>query len=101
MIAACMPTLQPLLELILRKLNLISTGKSKYNDSSYQNRDYVNRSSSRAIASSKKSTIPFSKVDSEEIILNDQDNLQIRCIDEVQIEYEMQPHNPTHKRSFG
>jgi hypothetical protein len=100
-IAACMPTLQPLLELILRKLKLVSTGRGIYDDTSYQNRDYVNHSSSRAIVSSRKSTIPFSKIDSDEVVLNDQDNMQIRCTDEVQIEYEMQPQKPTQKRSFG
>ena len=41
------------------------------------------------------------KANSQETILNDPVQLQIRCTDEVQIEYERYPQaKPTQKRSF-
>ncbi|KAJ5161242.1 hypothetical protein N7492_006634 [Penicillium capsulatum] len=89
-IAACIPTLQPVLEIILRKFKLVSTGKSNYQSGSYQqSKSYGNQSGSRPLPS-KRST-PFSRADSQESIL-DRAQLQITRTDEVQVEYEM--HTP-------
>lgn len=88
-IAACIPTLQPVLELILKKLRLVSTRKSNYQSDSYkQSKSYGAQSGSRPLPS-KRST-PFSRADSQESIL-DQEQLQITRTDEVQIDYEMHP----------
>lgn len=86
-IAACIPTLQPVLEIVLKKFKLVTTGKGTY-QSSYAQKSYGNQSGSRPMPSKKSN--PFSRPDSQESIL-DQDQLQIRRTDEVQIEYEMQP----------
>ncbi|KAJ6186226.1 hypothetical protein N7519_007527 [Penicillium mononematosum] len=89
-IAACIPTLQPMLELILRKLKLVSTFKGHSKPSSYaQHKIYDNQSSSWAHASKKERTTP-SRKESQESILNDLEQYQIRRTDEVHVEYEMQ-----------
>ncbi|KZN84865.1 hypothetical protein EN45_090250 [Penicillium chrysogenum] len=89
-IAACIPTLQPMLELILRKLKLVSTFKGHSKPSSYaQYKIYDNQSSSPAHVSKKERTTP-SRKESQESILNDMEQYQIRRTDEVHVEYEMQ-----------
>ncbi|CAG8084887.1 unnamed protein product [Penicillium nalgiovense] len=89
-IAACIPTLQPMLELILRKLKLVSTFKGHSKPSSYaQHNLYDNQSSSRAHVSKKEKPTP-SRKESQESILNDLERYQIRRTDEVHVEYEMQ-----------
>ncbi|OQE25982.1 hypothetical protein PENFLA_c007G07809 [Penicillium flavigenum] len=89
-IAACIPTLQPMLELILRKLKLVSTFKGHSKPSSYaQHKIYDNQSSSRAHVSKKERITP-SRKESQESILNDLEQYQIRRTDEVHVEYEMQ-----------
>ncbi|KAJ5237748.1 hypothetical protein N7489_007839 [Penicillium chrysogenum] len=89
-IAACIPTLQPMLELILRKLKLVSTFKGHSKPSSYaQYKIYDNQSSSPAYVSKKERTTP-SRKESQESILNDMEQYQIRRTDEVHVEYEMQ-----------
>ncbi|KOS43194.1 hypothetical protein ACN38_g5926 [Penicillium nordicum] len=90
-IAACIPTLQPMLELILRKLKLVSTSKGHSKPSSYaQHKVYDNPLSSRAHVSKKERTTPLHKNQSQESILNDLEQYQIRRTDEVHVEYEMQ-----------
>ncbi|KAJ5533843.1 hypothetical protein N7527_000097 [Penicillium freii] len=90
-IAACIPTLQPMLELILRKLKLVSTSKSHSKPSSYaQHKVYDNQLSSRTHVSKKERTTPLRKRESQESILNDLEQYQIRRTDEVHVEYEMQ-----------
>ncbi|KAJ5958956.1 uncharacterized protein N7479_006106 [Penicillium vulpinum] len=95
-IAACIPTLQPMLELILRKLKLSSTSKAQSKPSTYaQYKIYDNQSSSRAHVSKKERPTPLSKKESQESILNDIEQYQIRRTDEVYVEYEMQPPKET------
>lgn len=90
-IAACIPTLQPILELILRKLKLVSTSKGHSKPSSYaQHKVYDNQLSSQAHVSKRERTTTLHKKESQESILNDLDQYQIRRTDEVHIEYEMQ-----------
>ncbi|KGO39830.1 hypothetical protein PEX1_010020 [Penicillium expansum] len=90
-IAACIPTLQPILEIILRRLKLVSTSKGHSKPSSYaQHKVYDNQSASRAHVSKKESTTPLRKKESQETILNDLEQYQIRRTDEVCVEYEMQ-----------
>ncbi|KAJ5587181.1 uncharacterized protein N7459_002946 [Penicillium hispanicum] len=92
--AACIPTLQPILEIILRKLRLVSTGKGTYHLDQYQNNRSYPAQGNSTVASAKK-PIQFTKMGSQESIL-DQDQLQIRRTDEVQIEYETQSQSDTH-----
>ncbi|KAJ6128237.1 hypothetical protein N7471_009454 [Penicillium samsonianum] len=90
-IAACIPTLQPMLELILRKLKLVSTSKGHSKPSSYaQHKIYDNQSTSRAHVSKKERQTPLGRKESQESILNDLEQYQIRRTDEVCVEYEMQ-----------
>jgi hypothetical protein len=79
-----------MLELILRKLKLVSTFKGHSKPSSYaQYKIYDNQSSSPAYVSKKERTTP-SRKESQESILNDMEQYQIRRTDEVHVEYEMQ-----------
>lgn len=88
-IAACIPTLQPVLEILLKKFKLVSTGKSNYQSGSYkQSKSYGNQSESRPMPSKRSN--PFSHADSQESIL-DREQLKITRTDEVQVEYEMHP----------
>ncbi|KAJ5603288.1 hypothetical protein N7537_006244 [Penicillium hordei] len=90
-IAACIPTLQPVLELILRKLKLVSTSKCHSKPSSYaQHKVYDNQPSSRTYVSKKERTISLHRKESQESILDDLEQYQIRRTDEVHVEYEMQ-----------
>ncbi|CAI7652617.1 unnamed protein product [Penicillium viridicatum] len=90
-IAACIPTLQPMLELILRKLKLVSTSKGHSKPSSYpQHKVYDNQLSSQTHVSKRERTTPLRKRESQESILNDLEQYQIRRTDEVHVEYEMQ-----------
>ncbi|KAJ5787089.1 hypothetical protein N7457_002079 [Penicillium paradoxum] len=91
-IAACIPTLQPMLDLILRKLKLVSTGKSHSKPSSYaQHKIYDNQSSQGPVVSKAEQSILSKRGESQENILNDIDQYQIRRTDEVYLEYEVQP----------
>ncbi|KAH8429530.1 uncharacterized protein LDX57_007192 [Aspergillus melleus] len=129
-IASCIPTLQPLLELILGKRKLTSNGKSnsrhKYyqqssqqgNEPSSQSNHHNSRRSRRALH--KQDITLTTNVESRESILREERGdfdstvtggggggpgpLHIRRTDDVLIEYEMQtqtPFEPTQKRSFG
>lgn len=80
-----------MLELILRKLKLVSTSKGHSKPSSYaQHKVYDNQMSSQAHVSKKERTNPLRKKESQESILNDLEQYQIRRTDEVHVEYEMQ-----------
>lgn len=97
-IAACMPTLKPVLELILVKFRLMTPSNQKYQSHSHsQGQIYA---SARADRNNRQNS--FSKGNlSEENILSDREDLHIRRTDEVQVEYEMQAQaHPIQKRSF-
>ncbi|PLB51166.1 hypothetical protein P170DRAFT_355966 [Aspergillus steynii IBT 23096] len=118
-IASCIPTLQPLLELILGKRKLTSGGKSNsrhkyYQQSSQQGHDpSQSHRSRRSHALHKQDYTLTTDVESRESILRENrlDNavdtagpLHIHRTDDVHIEYEMQtqaPPEPTQKRSFS
>lgn len=72
------------MDVVLKKMKLISTANDNYQlYSSKQTLSYVNRSKPNS------SSTVLSRIDSQETIL-DQDQLQIRRTDEVQIEYDLQ-----------
>lgn len=94
-----MPTLKPVLELILVKFGLMTPSNQKYQSHSFsQGQKY---GSARADRSNLQNSYTNGKNLSEENILSDREDLHIRRTDEVQVEYEMQAQaQPTQKRSF-
>ncbi|KAI9926251.1 hypothetical protein ASPWEDRAFT_115636 [Aspergillus wentii DTO 134E9] len=91
-IASCIPTLQPLLELLLGKRELSSYNNSR---NKYKNGGYVNTSSfdrsKRSTARKQPTDLTITGVDSQENILHGTDahNLgQIRRTDNVTVQYE-------------
>jgi hypothetical protein len=96
-IAACMPTLKPVLDFILVKLRLTTLSDQKYRSNSIsQGRLYPKA----GVEKNSRQASPFKTI-SEENILGDQDDLHIRRVDEVYVGYELQPQTlPKGTQSF-
>ncbi|KAJ5979811.1 hypothetical protein N7481_007109, partial [Penicillium waksmanii] len=92
-IAACMPTLKPVIDFILVKLKLTTLSDQKYQSNSFsQGRVYAKP----AVERSNRQASQFKNI-SEENILGDQEDLQIRRTDEVYVGYELQPNAPANQ----
>ncbi|CAI7677342.1 unnamed protein product, partial [Penicillium palitans] len=94
-IAACIPTLKPILDLILRRLKPVPTSKGYSKQPWYvQHMAYDNQSSSRAQVAKTERPTTLCKKESQEGILNNLEQTQTRWTNEVYEEYEMQVPKP-------
>lgn len=81
-----------MLDLILKRLKLLSTGNGNSKPSAYaQYKVYDSSLHSRVVVSNRETPTPLTRKESQESILNDIEEYQIRRTDDVYVEYEMQP----------